>query len=240
MLPGCAWCAVVSSRHEICCFRAWPCLRVRFRPRSGATACSCTQCRVISWLRLVWLNPVCRARVCDVARRGHTLVVLALVQAGAALNAASHLGETALHIAASHGHTDSVRALLTAGADTTLRTRYSYCPTVASCAVHAHRDVSVPRTRTHGRTAPTRACTTRAHARTTRTHACTSTCTPTHKHAHPHPQATISVPGPKPPYDRITLRTNSPSECRSACCMTSRCAKAGCRGGGGHRRTASR
>ena len=56
------------------------------------------------------------------AQEGHTETVVALIAAGADVNASSEGGYTALHIAARNGHTESARALLDAGGDASMQT----------------------------------------------------------------------------------------------------------------------
>eukprot|EP01045_Picozoa_sp_COSAG04_P032143 COSAG04_NODE_6202_length_1385_cov_2.419907_3_plen_85_part_00 len=51
----------------------------------------------------------------------HSAIVAALLQGGAAVNAANNVGTTALMYAAFHGHPECARLLLEAGADKPLR-----------------------------------------------------------------------------------------------------------------------
>jgi len=51
------------------------------------------------------------------ARNGDTAIVRALIEHGADVHARGHDGNTTLYCAAGHGHLDTTRALLDAGAD---------------------------------------------------------------------------------------------------------------------------
>ena len=53
----------------------------------------------------------------DLARNGQTELLAAYVDAGLAVNLTDSNGDTLLILAAQHGHTDTVQALLARGAD---------------------------------------------------------------------------------------------------------------------------
>ena len=53
--------------------------------------------------------------------QGKTSIVIALLKSGAEIDAAGEAGYTALHYAVTHGHIDTVRALVSLGCDTELR-----------------------------------------------------------------------------------------------------------------------
>ncbi len=57
------------------------------------------------------------ARLLDAARRGHTAMLTAYVEAGAPVDLAASTGDTLVMLAAYHGHDETVKALLERGAD---------------------------------------------------------------------------------------------------------------------------
>ena len=64
----------------------------------------------------------------EAASEGHTDVVIALIAAGADVNAQNERGYTPLHWAADRGHTETVRALIDSGADVNLADNSGWTP----------------------------------------------------------------------------------------------------------------
>lgn len=76
------------------------------------------------------------------AINGRQVMVKALLESGAAIEAQDNGGWTALHCAASNGHKDTVMALLESGADVNARNNYGWTA-LNSAAWNGHKDIAV-------------------------------------------------------------------------------------------------